>query len=465
MPESGGDSGGGDPSVINRLSEAVKRDFSPQATSPDVKKNSSADGATQSGSTGFNESPNTTHSSPNPSDAASAGLKPEANHGNGTATPKKEIPDAGKRVPARSGGDVGDSATAENLETERLDPLALLERGLPADEKEEEGTSTKSSHGAEAATAGSSEVEPEKQPGAKGLRSQLERTISEKRQLEQRLKSLEGVENPKVKELATAYELEKKRADELEQKVAHYDYSESPEFKERYVKPFEERFRDAQDTLSKLTKADGGKLTMDELESIMVSGEVDAYQLITEMFDGAKQMYASNLVKDVYSLDRARTLALQQSRHTALQRRKDSQAQQVAQTEALRNRFQEEIETRRTKNSEWYAPREKDTKWNRALQDGETLADAAFIPPANIKPEQAVAIMAEVRHRAAAFVPLQQGFLALEGKVAALEKELARYKGSTPGRGEVGDTATHAPQSKFRTMDDAKNDLRALIDA
>lgn len=464
-PESGPGAGdGGDPGMVNRLAEAAQKEFgAPAPQTEGVKKNYSADGTTPNGNTASNE-----FEPPAAREAARTGLRTSTPSGNGTRqTPtEKEGAESVERVPSGGGSGVGDGEAEEAPEA--LDPLALLNKGLPKEEEE----FTQENEQAETETPKETSAPKEKpESGGKALRTQLEKTLAESKQLkqrekelEQRLKALEGPDNPKIKELTSAWELQKKRADELEQKVAHYDYTESTEFKERYVKPFEDKFREAQDRLSKIQKADGTKLTLDELESIMVNGEVEAYEAISNIFDGAKATYAANLVKDVYSLDRARTLALQQSKQTALQRRKEGQAQLTARQEAIRNHFTQEIETRREASKEWYAPRENDTKWNKALQEGEVLANAAFIPPQNIKPEQAVAIMAETRLRAAAFPALQQETLSLRGKVKALEKELARFKGSAPGKGEVGDPAAKPKTYEIGDIRSAKEALAAFIE-
>ena len=192
----------------------------------------------------------------------------------------------------------------------------------------------------------------------------------------------------------------------------------------------------------------------------MVGGEMAAYQLIDEKFTGAKATMATGLVKDVYSLDRIRSRALDQAKGLAVERNKQAQAQAKARTESLRGFYQREIEANRAKTPDLFSPVEGDKQHNQLLDEGAVLADAAFIRPANLTDEQAVQVMAIVRNRASAFPALVRNLQKIKGRLDAAEKELSKYRAHGPGGGEPqGDEGTKPEEG---TMEGARAKLREL---
>lgn len=447
----------GDP-MVARLGDAAKEVFgrTEEPGAPAQKKNPgdqpSRGGTIQSGST---DSSNGQSGRPNP---AAVELEPGA--GEDGATPAG----GGSGSPGGSGakGSAADSAggggVGDGSEGKTTDPLALLAKGLPSEEKSAEAKTGEESESA--ASSASDKANGKASGGA--LRATLEKTLAEKKALESKLAEIEKREDPRVKDLTSAWEQEKKAREELEAKVAHLDYSESREFKERFVEPYNAAFKDTLAQLRTLPTEDGAKLSNDDLETIMVGGEMAAYQLIDEKFTGAKATMATGLVKDVYSLDRIRNRALEQAKGLAVERSKQNQAQAKARQESLRGLFQREIETRRKSGGELYNPVEGDKEHNQLLDEGAVLADAAFLRPANLTDEQAVQVMAEVRNRAAALPAVVRSYRKEKARADALEKELAKYRGHQPGNGEPGLAPGDEKQPEEGTMDFARAKLREL---
>jgi len=89
-----------------------------------------------------------------------------------------------------------------------------------------------------------------------------------------------------------------------------------------------------------------------------------------------------------------------------------------------------------TKYPQYFKPVEGDEKGNELLQKGFELVDKIFLDGGDLQPEEAIKLHSQVRNRAAAFGRLAFQNRTLTEKVAALEKELAQFKDSTPKNGD-----------------------------
>lgn len=434
--------------MIKRLQEAVAVDLGvkPAGSAEIEKKKSGAAGTTPNANTGsHNANGATTTGAATSSQSTTAGT--ESHQGNG-ATGEAGAESA---AVAESGDAQGeDGSDGSGAASEEIDPLKLLEAKPDAEASTDKTTGDGAANQAKAATTG----------GA--LRAQLERTISENRTLAQKLKELEGANNPKVKELTTAFEAERKRREELETQIAQLDYSQSPEFKRQYIAPYENALQDTLQRLGSMSKDDGSKLTKEEVESLVTGGEDVAGKLIDSMFSGTKAMTAVGMINNLYSLERTQARAFQNARSTALSRRKEQEASETAARQAMWQHYEEERDARFAKVPELSSPKEGDTKHKRTLAEGIALADAAITPPKNATPQQRMAIMAEVRNRAALQPVAIELWKREKARADAAEAELAKYRNHEPGRGETESVASSGKKAEPGTMEFAVESLREV---
>lgn len=461
--------------MVNRLNQAAGELFGKGAPSgsggdESKKKNQSqfAGGTTPNGNTSSSDRPAGV-SAPGFRDdtiGRSGASTGDAGGTGGSAGEVDERAAGGKAGPAEAGsatgtgesvGGVGDGE--EETGSETLDALALLNKGLPQPEALKDKDESVSADGDAAPKSGTGKPKTE----GSALRTQLEKTLAANRDLEKRLKEIESREDPRVKEITTAWEAEKKARAEAEARIAHLDYSQSAEFRERFVAPYEQAATDTLRQLRGLTADDGTKLSQQELETILVGGEEEAYQLIDSKFSGAKATMATGWVKDVYSLDRVRYRALESAKGMALERQKQTSAQQKAREEQVKMLWEKERDSRMASAKDLFERSNSDKKRSKLLDEGAILADAAFFRPSNVSDEQAIAIMAEVRNRAAALPALKEAFARERARADALEAELKKYRGHEPGNGEPGeDTSTAKSKFKEGTMEFAIEQLREL---
>lgn len=451
--------GGGNPEppvvhpdpMVQKLSEAVQSDFGmnkPLEGDAGVKKKSGADGTTPTGSTNSNDQTQSLSSA----DGDTAVSTGSSQLGGGAAEGGTgEAADKGSRESGGSSGDLDQGGTATEGEPE-TDPLKLLGSESPK-------TKPAASAKAEPSQNGDGEKNG-KTPGGQ-LRSQLEQALSTNRDLEKRIKELEGDSNPRLKELTTAFESEKKRADAAEARIAELDYSQSSDFQKRFIEPYESSLKDTVASLRAMTKDDGSKLTQDELELIVTGGEEAAYEAIDKLFTGGKAALAVGRVQQLYGLERTRDRALTSARSQASEQRKNQMARTKAERESFMQQFESERDRRMQQTPEIFAPKDGDTGHRKALKEGEVLADFAMNPPGNLDVPNRVRLMAESRNRIVGFPVLQHQLKKALERADALEKELVRYRGKEPGRGEV-EAAGGTKRPDRGTMEGAREALRTI---
>lgn len=451
---------GGDDAVVQRLSEAAMDAFGGKAETesadPGQKKNpgesQSRGGTTQNGNIGSVDPGPSTFRSDAIADGAT-GARGKVDAGAKGSASAGDADTAGTDAP---GGEL-DQGEAGSSET--LDALALLQKGL----QQPEALGDKPDAAAKDNAAKPAEGVAKPKSEGSALRTQLEKTIAQNRDLEKRLKELESREDPRVKEVTTAWESEKKAREEAEARIAHLDYSQSAEFKERFVAPYESAAKDTLHQLRGMTADDGTKLTQQELETIMVGGEEAAYQLIDSKFSGAKATMATGWVKDIYSLDRVRYRALESAKSMAVERQKQTQAQSKARQEQIRMLWEKERDGRMAAAKDLFERPPGDKTRARLLDEGAILADAAFFRPKNVSDEQAIAIMAEVRNRATALPAVKADRDSWKAKAEAYEARLRKYEGHAPGNGEPGeDAGVRTSKHEPGTMEFAIDQLREL---
>lgn len=451
----GGDTGGSDDAMVQKLSQAAQESFGVKQPAEDKKKIAaqSAGGTTRNAGTSTASPSTSTGTTSSESDAAQSrpGQVDDGAQGEAAST---QTGDAAGTQGVGSGVDEREAAT------ETLDALALLNKGLP---KEGEDVAQQPELLKEKEQpAGDKSAKPKTEGSA--LRNQLEKTIAEKRDLEKRLQDIEKREDPRIKDLTTAWEAEKKEREKLEAKIAQLDYSQSPKFRKDFVEPYEAAFSDTLARIRGMTTAEGTKLTQEEVETIMVGGQEEAFNVIASKFDGGKADVAKSLVTELYSLDRARARALRQSEGQALEQRRNNEAQFKARQEQIKQLWERERDGRLDREKALVDLRKSDKKLGRLLDEGGVLADAAFFRPQNVTDEQAVAIMAETRTRAALYPLQRELYLREKARADALEADLVKYRGHSPGNGEPPEEGEGQHTSKHQegTMEWAKEKLAEL---
>jgi hypothetical protein len=246
-----------------------------------------------------------------------------------------------------------------------------------------------------------------------------------------------------------------KRNQELEEKIKFVDFKESPEFQEKYQKPYKAAWDLAMSELSELTVLDAHT---GQERPMAPNDLLDLVQMpLREAIDSAKEIYGS--AADTVMGYRAKIKALYQQQADAIATAKKNGVESAAkQTAAQQEKMQqinstvgkhwEEVNKHILANEttgQYFKPVEGNEEINSRLEKGykfvdETMAVNPMNP--NLTEEQrvdAVKRHASLRHRAAAFGRMRMELEQSRKSETALKARLAQFEQSTPNFG--GDAA------------------------
>lgn len=269
------------------------------------------------------------------------------------------------------------------------------------------------------------------------------------------------------------------RAKELEEKMVFTDYSQTEEFKQKYVAPYDKAWRVAMAEMKGIMVSDeqGGErpVTPEDLLTIVNSPLAQARQLADKHFGS----YANDVMahrNEIRGLFDKQQEAIEEVRKNGLtKKQQETEAQQRAAQElnkTISTAWAQENQAvlADERHGNLFKPRDNDEEWNNSLKKGYELVDTGWsVNPGDPKltPEQRTEIIrkhAAIRNRAAAFGPLRVEVNRLTAQVKALTDELAQYKGSEPPSGTertVGATVPGAAgNAKQRLMDELRKKAR-----
>jgi hypothetical protein len=271
-------------------------------------------------------------------------------------------------------------------------------------------------------------------------------------QLERELAELRANAAPpaEVKALKEQLAERETKLKEYEDEIRYVNYQKSPEYIEKYQKPYEAEFKRAVAELSEVnvTNPDGTTRPANAEDMLALvqlplgrAREV-ADQLFGPFADDA--LMHRRAIKDKFdtmrtALDEAKTRAADYHKQKAEQETKfqSEAAQFVAEAWERANR---DTITDKT-YGQYFTPREGDREWNQRLAKGSELVDRAFrenpydpkLNPA--QREEVIRRHAAIRNRAAGWGALRGENIKLRSQISALETELKAFKKSEPGQG------------------------------
>lgn len=281
--------------------------------------------------------------------------------------------------------------------------------------------------------------------------------------------STNGHAAEEIKSWREKAEAAEKRAAELDSHLKFVDYKKSKEFTEKYERPYNEAWAKAISELNELTvKVRTGtddvgepvygerKATANDMMTLANLPLGEARKAAKEMFgDNADDMMAHR--RKIRELSDAQEKALTDAEKAAKETQDNQFNQTKAQAEEAGKLWSAANQTLAQKYPRWFAPADGDDEGNALLQKGFATVDRMFAPTpetAPKTPQEAVALHALIRNKAANHDRLALRVKKANARVAELESELEKFHASEPG----ADT-TSAPGSAGGT------DWRAEADA
>lgn len=296
-------------------------------------------------------------------------------------------------------------------------------------------------------------AEPKQEPKAddtpkqpKELRAAYENLKTKAKTLEAELAALKAEkakpppEDPEKKTLAERVKEYEQRVSKLDEELKYAAYERSPEYQEKYEKPFLDAYQAGREKIAKLKIADAeGNIRQASAEDfdriVRIPDDDAAADLANELF-GSKASLVMYHRERVQELNAARYRATEDFRRTGTERFKKASEEAAARQTKMRELWEQE-NTRVKEKYEYFKPKEADEEGNKLLDQGYQLADLAFSEQLAQEPlEKQIAVHAALRHRAAAFGRLVHWNKQATARIAELEKELAEFKESSPGDGD-----------------------------
>lgn len=280
---------------------------------------------------------------------------------------------------------------------------------------------------------------------AKTLETELQGLQSKYQELEQRVPKTEQERQQLATKLS---ELEKKHNEVLAE-LNFANYERSPEYKEKYEKPYQDAIARAHRDTSELTVTEEDRTQQPDENGKYPTRERQAKpedfdEVYSLPLGPATKLAAKKFGPESVSIVMAHRNAIRQAAEAAVgalktwkenagKREKEMEAQSIQTRERVAGLWTQVNTDIKSKNPELFGERADDKEWNEELAKGEKMADAYFADRSAHPIEQRVIFDAHVRNRIAAFPALVSRMRKLEAENAQLAKDLAALRGSAPG--------------------------------
>lgn len=277
------------------------------------------------------------------------------------------------------------------------------------------------------------------------LRTAYENVKRRNQELEQQIREVQQnkpQEDPRLKTYQERLEAAEKRREELESEIRYSAYERSPEYLDKYQKPFEKAYQWGRQSVThlKVLNEDGSSrpaVPEDFDKILLIPNDGDAVDAAESMF-GNKARLVLDHRWEMKKLDAARYEAIEDFRKQGGERQAKMTEAEARHREHIGQEWTKLNQEAADRFPKWFKPEDGDEDGNNLLEEGYALADKAFSSGNGKSPEEMVRLHASIRNRAAAFTREVYRNNKLSERVSELEKQLAEYQSSEPGPGEGG---------------------------
>lgn len=290
-------------------------------------------------------------------------------------------------------------------------------------------------------------------------------TTKERDELRQRIQALEKRGGGDTEAMTKLLEAERAKAQQLQAEISARDYSRSPEFAEKYEKPWNQAADRAKKVVESLKVIDSdGNPVRDakwdtDFATIYHMPRSAARQRSKELF-GEDAQDVMREYDNLHGLQDQKDTALQEWQKGATEREQKQRAETLMQRQNIQKAFQAVTEKFITDDSVFQI--KPDDAENRALWDkSEAIVNKAYFEREKLSPPELVTLDAAIRLRAI-------NEPVLRAKVARLEEELADYKAkfdekeaSTNGRTRKAAGSVEPPKTDVDWKSDLMTSLKA----
>ena len=261
---------------------------------------------------------------------------------------------------------------------------------------------------------------------------------------------------PDVQRIQQDYQRLQQELQVHRERLTRADYSQSPEYEEKYKAPYHQAYMRGRTAVSGLNvrESAGTDDATGEPKFTTRPGTADDFDKLYNMTDSeadaaAESMFGPSARRVISLRDTAKERAEQAftaiKENTAKfnQERQAQQAQMQQRNLSLQSLWKKVNDDLQSKHAQWFGDREDDTAWNTDLAKGREIAKQRFSDAyAKMAPEQRVVLDGQIFNRVAAFTPMKAYITRIEAKhaaeVAELNKTIEQLRGSAPGKSAPG---------------------------
>jgi len=328
----------------------------------------------------------------------------------------------------------------------------------------------------ETAKTPEAQVKPKKP--ADFLREELAKTKTERDTLKaemEKLKSATPTENPEIKTLTEQVENLRKEKERLEEEFKYVKYEKSPDYTEKFLKPYQDAWNRGRQMISRLKITDeAGNATaatpaqFDSLMEAYLRDPEAAATKLEEMFGPRASLITPHMM-EVEKAAIAADNAVAEYKKTSAEREKQFQETTSKVAKEINDHWTSATKPESVPDQwkPYVLPKGNDKDGNAIDKEGDALLEkglAEFDRAAtenarnpNLTKEQREGILgraAAIRNKAASFNRLVRDIRAKDTEIAALKKELEDFKASEPGAGD-GERGTKKDAPQPETMEGA----------
>ena len=294
------------------------------------------------------------------------------------------------------------------------------------------------------------------------------------REAQARLKEYEAKATAKPDDAATTAatdRLAKLEADlaAKERDLQLADYAKSEDYTKNFWQPFADAYTEAKAAVAKfqLTDIQTGETrqaTEADFDTLMqIRDPNEAAEMIDSLFGtGAKAAEVAAMRRDIIKLNTVRIRQIENKRLEAESKTVQTEAEHAKAHGEIAKAYTDTLAKLGIDRKEFFAP-DDDPKGNEILEKSRAIADLAFGKQPEGKPKlsgvELARLHAVIHSKATGFDRQVYRNQLLRTKLAAVEKELAEYRTSEPGK---GDGKAGAPVRTLSLMEAAERDLGTM---
>ncbi len=406
---------------------------------------------------------------PTPGAPASTTAPPATDHGP-APTPNKGLDEMFERIGEQYGQDPSEAGKPAPKK-------ATPKTESKSEEKEVESPTTE--EGKAAAPEKKAEAKPEEKPSEAKTTDKKEKVNPWKLNDENKARAAkaeaEVVELRKLipNEAARKAEIEKvtkleTQNRELLEHIRFLDYQNHPEFKEKYEKPYADKFSEVWNELSGAPIMDGESERKVEPADLLKLGNLPAHMLVKE----AKARFGEDLgpwvaerVRELRNLNKAKFDALEKAKKDGAEFQQKAQEsasiEEKQRNDFLAATYEKSLQDLDTHSvyGDYFKPKEGDDEWNSKIEKGNAFVKKAWeqspLEKGISAEEQAARVkrQAKLQRFAASFSVQQLQIARLKAQVAERDAKLKQYESSTPDT-DGGSVEANGTPKAGATLDD-----------